>query len=59
MKIKLTVVYGEEIVEALKESFSCNTDEEVLGAFKAVMARAVAAEPIDSDDLSFTCELID
>ena len=59
MKIKMTVVYSDEICEDLKEAFNCDTDEELLGAFKMTMARALAAEAVDSDDLQIKCELID
>lgn len=59
MKIKLTVIYGDEICEDLKEAFNCDTDEELLGAFKMTMAQALAADGIDSDDLPIKCELID
>ena len=59
MKIKMTVIYGDEICEDLKEAFNCDTDEELLGAFKMTMARELAAEAVDSDDLQIKCELID
>ncbi len=58
MKIKMTVIYGDEICEDLKEAFGCDTDEELLGAFKMTMAQALAAEAIDSEDLPIKCELI-
>lgn len=59
MKIKMTVLYGDEICEDLKEAFGCDTDEELLGAFKMVMAQALRQESVDSDDLSITYEKID
>lgn len=59
MKIKMTVIYGDEICEDLKEAFNCDTDEELLGAFKMTMAEALRAEHIDSKDLPIVCELID
>ena len=59
MKIKMEVVYGDEICECLKEAFNCDTDEELLGAFKMTMAEALRQESVDSDDLNIKCELID
>ena len=59
MKIKMTVIYGDEICADLKEAFNCDTDEQLLGAFKMTMASALAAEAVDSDDLAIKCELID
>ena len=59
MKIKMTVIYGDEICEDLKEAFNCDTDEELLGAFKMTMAEALRADRIDSADLPIKCELID
>ena len=59
MKIKMTVIYGDEICKDLKEAFNCDTDAELLGAFKMTMAQALAAEAVDSDDLQIKCEIID
>ena len=59
MKIKMSVIYGDEICEDLKEAFNCDTDEQLLGAFKMTMASALAAEAVDSDDLQIKCEIID
>ena len=60
MKIKMTVIYGDEICEDLKEAFNCDTDEELLGAFKMTMAQHFsAAEAVDSNDLQIKCEIID
>ena len=59
MKIKMTVIYGDEICEDLKEAFNCDTDEELLGAFKMTMAEALRADGIDSTELPIKCELID
>ena len=58
MKIKMTVVYGDEICEALKEVFDCETNEELLGAFKAAMKVALESEVEDTSGLDIKCELI-
>lgn len=59
MKIKMTVTYGDILCEALKETFGCTTDEELLIVFKAMMRQALLKESIDSEDLSIVCEKID
>ena len=59
MKIKMTVLYGDEICEDLKEAFNCDTDEQLLGAFKMTMAQALKQEAVDSDDIEIKCELVD
>ena len=33
MKVKMEVIYGDDICEALKETFGCETDEEKVQAF--------------------------
>lgn len=59
MKIKMNVTYGDEICEALKEAFSCDTDDEFFIAFKAIMKAALAKECADPEDLSIDFERID
>ena len=59
MKIKMTVTYGEDICEYLKEAFGCSTDEEFLIAFRAIMKAGLVKEAIDPNDLKFECEKID
>lgn len=59
MKIKMTVNYGEDICEALKEAFSCETDDELFIAFRAIMKAALAKECSDPEDLSIDFERID
>ena len=59
MKIKMPTVYGDEICEALKEVFNCDTDEELLGAFEAAMKVALESEVEDTSGLDLKCELID
>lgn len=59
MKLKMTVIYGDEICEGLKEEFGCTTDEELLGAFKLIMSRALAQEACKDEDISIVCEKID
>ena len=58
MKLKMTVVYGDEICEALKEVFDCTTDTELLGAFKATMKVALESEVVDTSGIDIKCELI-
>ena len=59
MKLKMTVIYGDEICESLKEAFNCTTDEELLGGFKLVMAQALRQEAYKDEDISIVCEKID
>ena len=59
MKIKMTVIYGDDICEALKEEFGCETDDELLGVFKAVMIQSLAEEVVDPKDLSLSFEKFD
>ena len=59
MKIKMNVVYGEGLCEDLKEAFSCETDDELFIAFKAMMKMALAKECADPKDLSIDFEKID
>lgn len=59
MKIKMTVNYGEDICECLKEAFCCDTDDELFIAFRAVMKAALAKECADPEDLSISFERID
>ena len=61
MKIKMNVVYGDEICEALKETFSCDTDDELFIAFKAIMRATIAKEGVDLGDeaLSISFERVD
>lgn len=59
MKLKMTVTYGEDICDALKETFGCNTDQELLVIMKAAMKASMANEIIDPEDLSVVCELVD
>ena len=59
MKLKMTVLYGDEICKSLKEAFNCDTDDELLGAFKIVMAQALRQEACKDEDISIVCEKID
>lgn len=59
MKIKMTVIYGEDICEDLKEAFSCSSNEEFLGAFKAMIFNELKSVSINKDDLSVGVELIE
>ena len=59
MKIKMTVTYGDDICEALKEEFGCDTDDELFVVFRAVMKQALAKEAVDPEDLSITFEKFD
>ena len=59
MKLKMTVTYGDEICECLKEAFSCETDDELFVVFRAVMKQALAKEAADPEELSITFERID
>ncbi len=59
MKLRMTVDYGDDICEALKEAFGCSTDEELLVVFKAVMKASLAKDAIDPEDITVKCEKID
>ena len=59
MKIKLTVVYGEDICDALREAYGCDTDMELLGAFKGVIKENLGAENVSEKDISIKCELLE
>ena len=59
MKLKMTITYGEDICEMLKESFGCSSDQELLVIMKAVMKASMAKDAIDPEDLDITCELVD
>jgi len=59
MKLKMTIIYGEPLCEALKETFGCDTDQELLVIMKATMKASMAKEVIDPEDLSVVCELVD
>ena len=58
MKMKMTVTYGDDICECLKEAFGCETDDELFVVFRAVMKQALAKEAVDSEDLSIVFEKI-
>ena len=57
MKIKMTVTYGEQFCEDLKEALDCKTDEEFLGAFKRMMLNELRSENIPEKDLSVKIEI--
>ena len=59
MKVKMEVVYGDDICEALKETFGCGTDEEFLIAFRAIMKAALVKEAVDPEDISIKVERVD
>ena len=59
MKLKMTVTYGDEICEYLKEHFGCETDQELLVIMKAVMKASMTKDAIDPEDLDIFCELAD
>lgn len=59
MKLKMTVTYGDEICECLKEAFGCETDDELFVVFRAVMKQSLAKEAIDSEELSIKFERIE
>jgi hypothetical protein len=59
MKIKMEVVYGDEICDGLKEAFGCETDDELFVVFRAVMKQSIVKEGIDPEDLSIKFERID
>ena len=57
MKIKMTVTYGEQFCEDLKEALDCKTDEEFLEAFKRMMLNELRSENIPEKDLSVKIEI--
>jgi hypothetical protein len=59
MKLKMEVVYGDEICECLKEAFGCKTDDEFFVAFKALQKIALTKEAIDPEDISISLERLD
>jgi hypothetical protein len=59
MKLKMEVIYGDEICECLKEQFGCETDDELLVVFRAVMKQALVKEAVDPEDISIVCEKLD
>lgn len=59
MKLKMTVTYGEDLCAFLKETFGCETDQELLVLMKAAMKASMTKEVIDPEDLSIVCELVD
>ena len=59
MKIKMTVNYGEDICECLKEAFGCETDDELFVVFRAVMKQSLVKDRVDPEDLSIKFERID
>lgn len=59
MKIKMTVTYGEDFCEDLKEALRCSSNEEFLGAFKGLMFNELSSENIDKDDLAISIELVE
>ena len=59
MKIKMEVIYGDDICESLKEVFGCDTDEEFLIAFRAIMKAALVKEAVDPEDISIKVERVD
>lgn len=59
MKLKTTLIYGEDLCEMLKESFGCSTDQELLVVVKAMLKTSTAKEAIDPEDLDIMCELIE
>ena len=54
MKIKMTVNYGEDICECLKEAFGCETDDELFVVFRAVMRQALAKKPLTQKTFQLT-----
>jgi hypothetical protein len=59
MKLKMEVIYGDEICECLKEQFGCETDDELLVVFRAVMKQSLVKDSVDPEDLSIKFEKID
>ena len=58
MKIKMTVTYGEQFCEDLKEELDCTTDEELLGAFKGMILNELTGANITEKDLSINLEKV-
>ena len=58
MKLKMTMIYGEDLCEMLKEYFGCSTDQELLIIMKAALKANIAKDAIDPEDLDVVCELI-
>ena len=59
MKLKMTLTYGNDICDALKESFGCSSDQELLTVMKAVMKASMSKDAIDPEDMDIICELVD
>jgi hypothetical protein len=59
MKLKMEVIYGDEICECLKEQFGCESDDELLVVFRAVMKQSLVKDDVDPEDLSIKFERID
>ena len=59
MKLKMTMVQGEDICEMLKKSFDCSSDQELLIIMKAMLKANMSKEVIDPEDFDITCELVD
>ncbi len=59
MKLKMTVTYGDDICECLKEAFGCETDDELFVVFRAVMKQSLVKDGVDPEDLSIKFERID
>ena len=59
MKVKMEVIYGDDICDALKETFGCDTDEEFLVAFKAITKAGLVKEAVDPEDIKITIDRID
>lgn len=57
MKIKMTVTYGDQFCEDLKEALNCTTDEEFLGVFKGMMLNELRCENIPEEDLIIKIEI--
>lgn len=55
----MTVIYGEQFCEDLKEALKCESNQEFLGAFKGMMINEFKTENIDPNDLSIKIELDD
>ena len=59
MKLKMTLTYGEEICDCLKEQFGCETDQELLVIMRAIMKASMSRDVIDPEDMDIVCELVD
>lgn len=59
MKLKMEVVYGDEICECLKEQLGCETDDELFVVFRAVMRQSLIKDDVDPEDLSIKVERVD